>query len=637
MINNNSKNKKIILSIIIPAYNAEPYINELLDKLNSQIRDDVEVIIIDDGSIKPFRTAYKFAKVFRKENGGASSARNLGIDKAKGQYIAFIDADDLVSFNYIESIVNKIEKEKFDFCYLSWRTMGGGWHCDVKLNSIEDKFPPFNLCVWNRVYKRSVIGKTRFNELKQVAEDAEFIRAIKEEGKKKAFISDYMVFYRSVEHNSLTQRLSRGEVYCRRVVYHFSHVSNDMQYLIDEFKELNKDTEVILMTQKNDIQELNNYAMIINPIQIRGTELRGEPTPLFSKIEVPIKTQVVLYIGQAQKIGGIETFIYNFCCNLSKYYDIAVAYSTYMDFLQIRRLKKLVPVVKLEKNKRIICDIVINMRISDEIPKEISYKKKIQMCHTCKLHPLYEIPKNNDLKVIVSKTAAQSFNEKNAEIINNLILPPDKRKALRLISATRLSTWEKGSERMAIFAKKLKEASIQFTWLIFSDVKPKEMIKGMVWLEPELDIIPFIKSSDYLVQLSQSESFCYSIIEALTNKIPCISTDLEVLKEINFKDGIDGYVIPQDLNFDPKRFLCIPEPDYFYDNEEKIEHWRKILGDKKPLHNYIPGNDLIRVEALLEYKDILFNKMINKGQQFEVKEERANDLVNKKLVKIIED
>lgn len=235
------------LSIIIPCYNAEPYINELLNTLQSQMNDKVQVLVIDDGSKEEFKTDYSWVTVIRQNNAGASAARNTGLDNAKGEYISFIDADDLVASNYIETILDKIATEKFDYCYLSWRTMSGGWQQDVKLHSVEDKFPPFNLCVWNRIYRKDMIGDVRFNTKKKIAEDAEFIRAVKEEGKKKAFIEDYMYFYRSSTPNSLTKRFSNGEVATKRVVYYYPHVTSDMVNLIDEFRETDKEAEIILI------------------------------------------------------------------------------------------------------------------------------------------------------------------------------------------------------------------------------------------------------------------------------------------------------------------------------------------------------------------------------------------------------
>ena len=67
----------IKLSIIIPAYNAEPYIDELINSLKPQITDEVEVLVVDDGSRQPYLAPYDFVKVFRKENGGCSTARNI--------------------------------------------------------------------------------------------------------------------------------------------------------------------------------------------------------------------------------------------------------------------------------------------------------------------------------------------------------------------------------------------------------------------------------------------------------------------------------------------------------------------------------------------------------------------------------
>ena len=85
----------IKLSIIIPCYNAEPYIYELLHTLAPQITKEVEVILIDDGSDKPIEYKMKGLKIYRQKNGGSSKARNKGLEKAKGKVIAFIDADDL--------------------------------------------------------------------------------------------------------------------------------------------------------------------------------------------------------------------------------------------------------------------------------------------------------------------------------------------------------------------------------------------------------------------------------------------------------------------------------------------------------------------------------------------------------------
>ncbi|MBP5414285.1 MAG: glycosyltransferase family 2 protein, partial [Lachnospiraceae bacterium] len=93
------------LSIIIPYYNAKEYTDELLDVLATQMTAEIECLLVDDGSEKPFKTKYKWCKVFRKENGGCSTARNVGLDNATGEYISFIDADDLVPEYFVRKLL----------------------------------------------------------------------------------------------------------------------------------------------------------------------------------------------------------------------------------------------------------------------------------------------------------------------------------------------------------------------------------------------------------------------------------------------------------------------------------------------------------------------------------------------------
>ena len=113
----------IKISIIIPCYNAEPYIYQLLDTLTPQLTDDVEVILIDDGSKEPVVFNHEKIKVIRQQNSGISKTRNKGLKLAKGKYIWFIDADDLVSDNAISYVLNKIDKQDFDYMDLSWKSL----------------------------------------------------------------------------------------------------------------------------------------------------------------------------------------------------------------------------------------------------------------------------------------------------------------------------------------------------------------------------------------------------------------------------------------------------------------------------------------------------------------------------------
>lgn len=633
-----------ILSIIIPYYNAQKYTDELLSILSPQITEDVEAILIDDGSKIPFKNKYKWLRVIRQENGGVSAARNTGLDNATGDYIAFIDADDLVSSDYIAQIVKKIKAESFDYCYLSWKTLPGGWQCNVRLKTVEDKFPAFNLCVWNRIYKRSMIGDIRFNVNKLIAEDAEFTRKVKEDGKKKAFISKHLYFYRSTTPDSLTKKFAKGELNTRRIVYHIPHVKATDYHLIDEFREADKEGEVILLTDNNEIKELENFAMIMpSNTNIKGTELRGIKTSNFSKINISKDFQdtskdfqVIIYTKHTFEIGGIETFIYNFCQTLCNLYDILVLYDT-IDMLQLNRLLKYVKAEKIKPTKKYKCDSLIINRITDVIPTNIDYKQKIQMCHTCRMGQDWIIPKGADHVIFPSITAKDSFKHKAGEVIKNPVIIKESREALRLVTASRLNTFEKGKNRITQMAKILESHDIPFIWIVFTKTDLGKCSKGLIRLEPELNISPYIKAADYLVQLSDEESFCYSIVEALSLGTKVITTPIKVLPEIGFTDKVTGYIVPYDLKADYEEIYenRHRQIDYTYDNQSVIDSWIKILGEPHPKNLYNPVA-LVNTKVTRDYQDLQLGIKLLKGTVLQMTRERAEEVMRAGYIEILD-
>ena len=186
---------EILLSIIIPYYKTLQETKELFKILEPQLNDKVEVLLIDDGCNEKELDNFK-AKVIHleKNSGNASKPRNIGLDKAKGKYIAFIDSDDLVSFDYIEEIMKHL---KYDIIFLSWKS--------YKHNVIIYGEPPkWNCSVWSRVYKKEIIGKTRFREDLKIAEDWAFNQEIKY--KTSYAIKKQIYFYNCKREGSLTRR-----------------------------------------------------------------------------------------------------------------------------------------------------------------------------------------------------------------------------------------------------------------------------------------------------------------------------------------------------------------------------------------------------------------------------------------------
>ena len=109
----------MILSVIIPVYKAEKYLNRCMESILMQKVEDMEIILVNDGS--PDRSgelcdewALKDGRirVIHKENGGAGSARNMALDKAQGNYVTFIDSDDAIAENTFLPIINYLAEHK---------------------------------------------------------------------------------------------------------------------------------------------------------------------------------------------------------------------------------------------------------------------------------------------------------------------------------------------------------------------------------------------------------------------------------------------------------------------------------------------------------------------------------------------
>lgn len=118
--------KKPLVTIIIPVYNVEKYIAECLNSVIRQTYSNIEVIIINDGSndnsyeiIESYSKKYNNLKIIDQENKGQSVARNVGLTKAKGKYIYFLDSDDYIKDITIENLVSKMEENKLDLIRFS--------------------------------------------------------------------------------------------------------------------------------------------------------------------------------------------------------------------------------------------------------------------------------------------------------------------------------------------------------------------------------------------------------------------------------------------------------------------------------------------------------------------------------------
>ena len=169
-----------MISIIVPVYQVEPYLNRCVRSLLEQTYTDVEIILVDDGSPDGCPTlcdawAGKDARVIHKPNGGLSDARNAGLTVARGEEIAFVDSDDWVDPDMLERLYNQMEETGADLaaCGVTWEYPGG--RSEVP-HPLEDRLYTgrraimrayIQTCmvrttVWNKLYRRAVVDKLFF-------------------------------------------------------------------------------------------------------------------------------------------------------------------------------------------------------------------------------------------------------------------------------------------------------------------------------------------------------------------------------------------------------------------------------------------------------------------------------------------
>lgn len=182
------------ISVIVPVYNAEKTLRQCVDSILMQEYRNFELILVDDGSkdtspqiCDEYAAKDNRVKVFHKANGGVSSARNLGLDHAQGEWITFIDSDDYVTSNYFELVESSKE---FDIIIKEFKWMRGdkSW-IDNRVKTynsiINDADITFFLNRYlttmffrgnvSKFYKKKCITGIRFNEKMKVGEDANFV------------------------------------------------------------------------------------------------------------------------------------------------------------------------------------------------------------------------------------------------------------------------------------------------------------------------------------------------------------------------------------------------------------------------------------------------------------------------------
>ena len=220
-----------LISIVIPVYNAEKYLGGCLNSIQNQTYKNFEVILVNDGSIdnsesicKSFVEADTRFRYYLKGNGGASSARNFGLDNVTGDYVTFIDADDWVEENHLEVLINNIKENNSDMAVSSIKKFDNSNNFYFRVYSNEEKYL-LNYNKLNRVeflvilpklipannsykvavsklFKKELVTDVRFDESIVYGEDLEFFFKIYNNINSISYVDEVTYIYRLHDERS---------------------------------------------------------------------------------------------------------------------------------------------------------------------------------------------------------------------------------------------------------------------------------------------------------------------------------------------------------------------------------------------------------------------------------------------------
>ena len=229
-----------LISIIIPVYNAEAYIENCITSMLNQTYDNFELILINDGSKdKSLSMCLKYAeqddriKVYDKPNGGASSARNLGLKHVKGRYIVFADIDDFASRNYLENLYAAAKEGNYDIVQCNYEIVNNQYQEEkyvgfdkndvreiTKAQALNNRL--YKVTLWGKIYSSKLFENFQFKEGIIYEDDASYYIFI-DRANKIAVLDETLYYYymsnNSVMRNNNEINMDFIEIYNERINY----------------------------------------------------------------------------------------------------------------------------------------------------------------------------------------------------------------------------------------------------------------------------------------------------------------------------------------------------------------------------------------------------------------------------------
>lgn len=191
------------VSVIIPVYNVENYLRKCLDSLVNQTLQDIEIIVVNDGTpdnsqeiIDEYVKKYpkKVVSIIQK-NGGQGTARNTGLLHATGEYIGYVDSDDYVEKNMYEELYTKAKEDNSDIVICGNNVVKETYEL-ISKEDVDKEFLLGKMAVWNKIYKKSIIIDNKIEFRSKIwYEDLDFTMKVYFSSKKISYVDKHLYNY----------------------------------------------------------------------------------------------------------------------------------------------------------------------------------------------------------------------------------------------------------------------------------------------------------------------------------------------------------------------------------------------------------------------------------------------------------
>ena len=305
------------ISVIIPIYNVEDYLEQCVESILNQTYTNLEIILVNDGSTDSsgeicdrYKNIDKRIKVIHKVNGGLSDARNCGLENSTGEYIAFFDSDDWADEKFYDTLYTNIKKYNGDIAVCNYKKYYSKKDIELHnsnevicysnieaLNQLYDKYSVQMIIACNKLYKRKVIGGIRF-PVGKIHEDEYLIPMIIYNAYKIIYINNELFYYRQRDNSIMNKKFNIKRL--------------DYLYALENRNRFFKDNNLDKL--HNNGAEKYIYSIINIFFEVKKSNIKNK-----DEIKKQLKEKFKMAINENNKQNKIEFKIFIYSSSLYKF------------------------------------------------------------------------------------------------------------------------------------------------------------------------------------------------------------------------------------------------------------------------------------------------------------------------------